>query len=269
MNKKNYYEGWKFFARSNLDRLSNVAGDLSEDQKRKQTSLQKLLFVSLYYNSASDLYAEIEKQPNFLAQYDIDASSVFETIRDLQYFAEKERDQRIKKKIKKAENQIREIEQLAMFFGDVVVNCALVQLFTWGVENAKECAEKAIAEIDGSYSKTTIISPQMAKSIAKCAATLAEYPISDLLGYIQVRRPPYGIYAHPGRIVEFVDNDTNKHIMQAVLDYDTTDDILSDIVNSVETELAAGKSKYAAIRDTLNRTTHRWSFVVPDDELYV
>lgn len=269
MKKRNEFLGWKFFAKADLDRLSNAAGDLSEGQKRKQTSLRNLLLVSQYYNSASELYADIENQPNFLAQYDIDARSVFDTIRSLQHFAERERDQRAKKKIKKAENKIREIEQLAMFFGDVVVNCALVQLFTWGVENAKECAEKAIAEIDGSYSKTPIISPQMAKNIAKCAATLAKYPISDLLGYIQVKRPPYGIYAHPGRIVEFVDNDTNKHIMQAVLEYDTTDDNLSDIVKSVETELAAGKSKYAAIRDTLNRTTHRWSFVVPDDELYV
>ncbi len=165
------------------------------------------------------------------------------------------------------------IKAIQKKYSESIFMMAITHLFETGINLIKEAdIEKECKKIIEETPECAIMTGELQADILRCAAELAIIPLWDVLRFIKTDVGIYGATVHPGIIIEFRRNTTDKEILTCVIPSGTNEETIEDVLNQIEadiTEQASEKGSYRLpyedfIRSAFKKHGIRPQAVIPD-----
>ena len=129
----------------------------------------------------------------------------------------------------------KKINEISKKYGEHMMRMAIDNVIGVGVNNLKDVnADEVCAQILRDTPDNYIMTPEFRAELMRCSIELAQIPIGDILKYIQTNMAYDGVTVHPGVIVCFRQNATNKQLLTCIVPPDTEEETLDEVAKEVE-----------------------------------
>lgn len=130
---------------------------------------------------------------------------------------------------------VKTMNSLKKEYGEGIISMAMAHLFYVG-KNALESADvdALVAETRRHTDETDLITTEVQERILRCAKEMSNLEIEEILRYIKVDYHMYDVSVQEGKVIEFLKNATDEHVLHVVVPSETTDEAITDAVNMLD-----------------------------------
>lgn len=126
------------------------------------------------------------------------------------------------------------MKSLTKEYGEGIISMAMSYLLHVG----KDALENADIEalVDAAFKQDhqkNLITPDVQERVLRCAKEMSKLEIEEILRYIKVDYRMFDVSVQEGRIIEFLTNATEEHILYVVVPSETTYEEITEAVTAL------------------------------------
>lgn len=124
------------------------------------------------------------------------------------------------------------MKSLRKEYGEGIISMAMAYLFYVGkdtLENAD--VEALVGDALKHADKTNLITADVQERVLRCAKEMSMIEIEEILRYIKVDYSMSDVFVQEGKVIEFLTNATEEHILHVVVPSETTDEAMTEAIN--------------------------------------
>lgn len=124
---------------------------------------------------------------------------------------------------------IKAMKSLSEKYGEGILSMAMSYLFYSGkdkIENAD--IELMVREVLKQSDEKVLLTSDVQEKVLRCAKEMSELDMNEILRYIKTDYRMFGVTTQEGRIIEFLTNGTEEHVLYVVVPSETQDEAIDE-----------------------------------------